>query len=121
MANRGIYGSLSSIPVEMGDCGTAFVDVSPEFPNLCFQIPLIATGGAKPLSLSLLYNERAAAGMPFANANIARAVANAAINYNNAYSAYVVAKATSRALYLGFSAAYFVAENYMSYWLGQYF
>ncbi len=61
MPNRGIYGSLSSIPVEMGDCGTAFVDVSPEFPNLCFQIPLIATGGAKPLSLSLLYNERAAA------------------------------------------------------------
>ena len=60
-------------------------------------------------------------GMPFANANIARAVANAAINYNNAYSAYVVAKATSRALYLGFSAAYFVVENYMSDWLGQYF
>ena len=60
-------------------------------------------------------------GMPFANANIARAVANAAINYNNAYSAYVVAKATSRALCLGFSAAYFVAENYMSDWLGQFF
>ena len=50
-----------------------------------------------------------------------RAVANAAINYNNAYSAYVVAEATSRALYLGFSAAYIVAENYMSDWLGQYY
>ena len=38
MSNRGIYGSLSSIPVEMGDCGAAYVDISPVTPNLCFQI-----------------------------------------------------------------------------------
>ncbi len=47
MANRGIYGSLSSIPVGMGACGTAYVDISPVTPNLCFQVPLMTTGGAK--------------------------------------------------------------------------
>ena len=51
MANRGIYESLSSIPLGMGACGTACVDISPVTPNLCFQIPLITAGGFRFLRI----------------------------------------------------------------------
>ncbi len=71
-------------------------------------------------SFVTLKNVNSLSKMPFANTNITKAIANAAINYSKAYSNYVIAKGTYEILKGCFSAAYLVGENYLSNCLGNF-
>ena len=67
----------------------------------------------KPLS-----NVKNLANMPFRGANIARAVGQAASNYNNAYSAYILAEGTYKIAYTASKVLYFGFESLTSDLIG---
>jgi len=69
-------------------------------------------------AFSPLKNIKSLAKMPFSNTNIFRSIGQAASNFNNAYSAYVFAKATYTAVNIAASATYFLLENLTSELLG---
>lgn len=48
---------------------------------------------------------------PFGGANLAKFVGNVASNYNNAYSAYIVAQGVNDIVRVAASASYFLLEN----------
>ena len=56
--------------------------------------------------------------MPFSGANIARAVGQAANNYNNAYTTYILAKGTYEIAYTAAKVLYFVFESLTSDLIG---
>ena len=56
--------------------------------------------------------------MPFSGANIARAVGQAANNYNNAYTTYILAKGTYEIAYAASKVLYFVFESITSDLIG---
>ena len=67
----------------------------------------------KPLS-----NVKNLANIPFSGANIARAVGQAASNYNNAYSAYILAEGTYKIAYAASKVLYFGFESLTSDLIG---
>lgn len=69
-------------------------------------------------AFSPLINIKSLAKMPFSNINIFRSIGQAASNFNNAYSAYVFAKATYTAVNIAESTTYFLLENLTSELLG---
>ncbi len=70
----------------------------------------------KPLS-----NVKKIAKSPFGGANLAKFVGNVASNYNNAYSAYIVAQGVHDIVRVAASASYFLLENLTSDLIGRLF
>ena len=70
----------------------------------------------KPLS-----NVKNLANAPFSGANIVKTIGQVAGNYNNAYTAYIIAKGTNAIINAGMTAAYFLFENLTSDLIGKCF
>ncbi len=65
-----------------------------------------------------LGNVKDLANAPFSSVNIAKTVRKVAANYNNAYSAYILAEGTNAIINAIVKAAYFVFENLTSDLIG---
>ena len=70
----------------------------------------------KPLS-----NVKKIAKSPFGGTNLAKFVGNVASNYNNAYSAYIVAQGVHDIVRVAAGASYFLLENLTSDLIGRLF
>lgn len=58
---------------------------------------------------------------PFSGANIVKTIGQVAGNYNNAYTAYIIAKGTNVIVNAGMTAVYFLFENLTSDLIGKCF